>query len=117
MSRSTELAHQAIKRHELGWGLLDSIAISIRTALAEQALLGDPVSGLPRAMSDVVTLLRHHQELTPQQVGLYRGTKIDAARFLMLRLVKRKIVRRVARGRYVLAKGWAAATALAAVSA
>ena len=108
MNRTTELARQAIKRTEVGWDLLESIALAIRTALAEQARLADPVSGLPPAMSSAVTLLRRWGELTPTQVAGYRGTKIDAARFLLLRMHKRRIVRRIRRGHYVLSGPWLA---------
>ena len=109
MSRATELARVAIRRHETtGVALEDAIADAIRGALREQLAAAD-APALPsarRATADVIALMRTRSAITPSLIAVYRGTKIDAARRLVLRMHATGILRRERRGVYVLTSDW-----------
>jgi hypothetical protein len=106
VSRATELARLAIRRHETtGIALEQAIADAIRGALREQ-LGADATPASRRASADVVALLQKRTQLTPDLIARYRGTKPDAARRLVLRMLAEGILRRLRRGVYVLGPDW-----------
>jgi DNA-binding transcriptional ArsR family regulator len=106
LARPTNLARQAIARHQLrGEPLEDSIAWAIRQALTEAA---DPASlaPMPPAAAAIVALLQDHRRLTPTKIAKLRGTSWDAASFAIRRLVVAGVVKRVRHGTYALAPNW-----------
>lgn len=114
MTRSTDLARQAIARHELrGVPLDQAIAWAIRQALCEDAgaSLYEP---LPRAMAAVVALLQDHGRLSPKRLSRFRGTSTEASRQVLDRMLADRLVVRVRHGTYELAPRWHVHAALVA---
>jgi hypothetical protein len=114
VSRSTELARLAIRRHEAtGMALEDSVASAIRQALREQAQV-DELACLPHAQAVAIDLLRQHGQLRPEIFRRFSGTSRKSASLLLRRMHHAGLVDRVRFGVYVLANQWRRQADLAA---